>query len=367
MSANTKLPLSIFTGQNAALRAVTRSHGILRPNLVQDLTLDPKLAAKRVDEYDNKVSALTYYTFDGVSGSFKYVDSNQGLINALLMDRDPAAAVGILNPANYQPFSLFGNRKGLDGKIKGAFVAYLLTAAGHPFAGPLKEGANRTLSFDGLQMLMFDGLALQYTRARGGNALQAPPAQPALGTTGTGGLLVGGDTIYVQLTGVTPAGETTASNEAAIHIPTGTSTNKVTVTVPALAGTITSYNIYAYNRSNGERFVANAAPGSVDILNIPTSTAAKPPLQNTSGVFDSGNDKVFTGSGPWTVTLDNPAYKLEDTGLDYALILKDGAVYATVDDPAQGDTLLFDSTGATFSVNEDPANHVWELFTLYQP
>ena len=366
MPANPKLPLTIFTGQNTALRAATLSHGDLRPDMVQEVSFDPKMSSKRIDEYDNLLSALTYYTFDGVSGSLKYSDNNQQVMNALLMDRDPTASVGMLNPSVYKPFILFGNQKGLDGKIKRSFVAYRLTQAGHPYAGPLKEAANRTLNFEGLNFLLFDGLAIQYTRARGTTTIQAPPAQPALATSTTGGYLVAG-TYYVQLTGVTAAGETTAGNEAAIHIPTGTVTNKVTITIPAL-GAFTSYNVYVSDKSNGERFSVNSStPGGLDITTLPSTTSYRPPLMNTSGSYAATDDKVFTGGGPYTVTLDNAAYKLADTGLDYVLVMKDGEVFASVDGPATGDTFLFDSTGATFSVNEDPATHVWEAFTLYQP
>jgi hypothetical protein len=368
MPADTRNPLSIFTGQRNQIRLVTKTHGVIRPNLVDSFEFTPKLSNKRVPEFDNLVDALTYTTFDGGSGKISYLESNQGQISAALMDIDPASVTQMLNPATLADFQVFMNLMGLDGKIKGCMLLYGCTPTGNPFQQTVKEGAKRSLDFECLNGIIFPGLALQYTRARGATTQQAAPADPALATANAGGFLTGGDTVYVQLTAVTAAGETLAGNEAAIHIPTGTNTNKVTVTVPAPAGAITSYNGYVSNRSNGERFSFNTAVGgAIDVLELPSTTAARPPLQNTSGVFAAPNDKTFSGAGPWTVTLDNAAFKLPQTGLDYGLVKRDGAIVGTVDNPATIDTFLFNSAGTQFSVNEDPATHAWELFTFYQP
>jgi len=368
MPANTRQPFTIFTGQNAQIRLMTRSHGLVRPNLVDGFEFTPKLSNKRIPEFDNPVDALTYTTFDGGSGKISYLESNQGQINATLMDQDPTVGTIMINPTSLVPFDAFLNFKGLDGQIKGCMLLYGCTVAGNPFQQAVKEGAKRSIDFEALNGIKFDGLAIQYTRGRGASTIQAPPSDPALATAAVGGFLTGGDTVYVQLTAVTSAGETIASNEAAIHIPTGTDTNNVTVTVPAPAGTISSYNGYVSNRSNGERFSFNTTVGgAIVVTQLPAATAARPPTQNTSGVFAASNDKVFTGAGPYTITLDNAAYKLAQTGLDYGLVKRDSAIVATIDNPATLDTFLFDSTGATFSVNENPATHSWELLTFYQP
>jgi hypothetical protein len=314
------------------------------------------------------VDALTYTTFDGGSGKISYLESNQGQISAALMDIDPAVTTQMLNPATMANFDVFMNLMGLDGKIKGCMLLYGCTPMGNPFQQAVKEGAKRSIDFECLNGIIFPGLALQYTRARGATTQQPVPADPALATAAVGGFLNGNDTIYVQLTAVTAAGETTVGNEAAIHIPTGTNTNNLTVTIPAIVAPVTAYNVYVSNRSNGERFSVQAVvAGALIITSLPSTTAARPPVSNTSGVFAAPNDKTFTGAGPYTVTLDNPAFKHPQTGLDYGMIKRNGAIVATVDNPATIDTFLFNTAGTVFSVNEDPAANSWELFTFYQP
>jgi hypothetical protein len=368
MPADTRNPLSIFTGQRNQLRIVSANHGVIRPNLVDSMEFTPKLSNKRIPEFDNKVDALTYTTFDGGTGKISFMESNQGLISAALMDIDPSVATQMLNPAVFANFDVFMNLMGLDGKVKGSMLLYGCTPSGNPFTQAVKEGAKRSLDFECLNGIMFPGLAMQYTRGRGATTQQAAPSDPALATAAVGGFLAGNDTVYVQITAVTAAGETTVSNEAAIHIPTGTDTNLVTVTIPAIVAPVLSYNVYVSNRSNGERFYGNAAvAGAFSVTALPSTTANTPPTQNTSGVFAATGDKVFTGAGPYTITLDSAAFKLGQTGLDYVLVKRQGAIVATVDNPATIDTFLFNSTGTTFSVNEDPASKSWELITLYQP
>lgn len=370
MPQNTQVPNSIFTGQRNQLRLVSLSHGIIRPNLVDSFNFTPKISVKEIPEFDNLINPIIYYTFDGGTGKIGYVESNQGQINSALMDLDPTVAQQMLNSIGQQNFQTMMNLKGQDGNLKGSYLLYGCVAAGVPFDQAVKDAAKRSIDFTCQNGVMFPGLAMLYTRAIGTGVQQAIPGQPTLVTAATAGLLAGNDTIYVRITAVTAAGETAGSNEASVHIPSGTSTNKVTVTTPAITSPVTSYNVYCSNRSNGERLVANVPSGTSYVITaLPANTASACPNVNTSGSFQCSNppDKVFTGSGPYTITLDKAAYGLPQTGLDYAMVVRDGVIVATVDNPATLDTFLFSADGLTFSVNEDPTNHVWEIYTLYQP
>lgn len=370
MSQDTRNPLSIYTGQRNQLRLVTLSHGIIRPNLVDSFNFTPKISVKEVPEFDNPVNALIYSTFDGGTGKIGYMESNQGQINAALMDLDPTVAPQMLNAAFFQNFQTFMNLKGQDGKIKGSMLLYNCVPGAVPFDQAVKDAAKRGIDFTCLNGVQFQGLAMLYTRAVGTGVAQITPGQPTLVAATTAGLLRGGDTIYVRITAVTAAGETNGSNEAAVHIASGTDTNKVTVTTPAIVSPVLSYNVYASNRSNGERLIANVASGTTYVITgLAAATAAPCPNANTSGSYQCANppDKIFAGAGPYTITFDIAAYGLAQTGLDYVMVVRDGVIVATVDNPATIDTFLISADGATFSVNEDPANHVWEIYTLYQP
>lgn len=369
MAQDTTKPLSIFLGQRNAIRMISQSHGIIRPNMVDSLEGAVKISVKRIPEFDNKVDALIYSTFDGASGKIGYSESNQGLISACLMDLDPTVPQQMVNAAgpNFGNFHFMFNAMGLDGNIKGAGLLYSCTASELPWTQPVKEAAKRTLSWEALNFLWFPGLAALYTRGIGTGVQQAAPTKPVVATSTTGGVLTA-DTYYVQIAAVTAAGETTPSPEAGITVPTGTVTNKITVTVPAIAGAITSYNVYVTNRSNGERLIGNTVTTSFDITLLPGTTAARPQTSNTSGTYQATGDKVFSSSGAnWILTLDKTAQTLQPQGIQYALVIRDGVVVATVDNPATQDTFLINTAGTGITINEDPANHVWEFITLYQP
>lgn len=84
-----------------------------------------------------------------------------------------------------------------------------------------------------------------------------PATTPTLGTATTGGSL-GAATYYVKYTWVTAAGESTPSPEASVVVPTGTSTNTVTVTLPSFPSGVTKANIYISTGTGTETLQGNA-------------------------------------------------------------------------------------------------------------
>ncbi len=367
----TRSPLTIFTGQRAQIRGVTQSHGVIRPNMVDAVDFNPTLTSHRVPEFDNLVDALTYQTFDGGQGKFSFTKSNQGQIEALMMDADPLVEEIYTNPSLFRPMTLFANMKGLDGKIKGSYLLQDCKVMGDPFTSTVKEGAKGSVDFEYINGFLFHGVGLLYTRARGSQAPVGTPAQPTLAATAVPAGSLSDDTYYVRIAAVTATGESAGSNETAIHLTGGTAIQEIDVTIPALAAPITSYNIYVSNRSNGERFAANDAVGGgvFVISSLPSATADKVSNIDTTGVYQAAGDKVFTTGGPpESVAFDQTAFQMAQTGLDYALVKKNGQTLATVDNPATEDTFLIDAAGNNFSIIGTPAdNEWWDIFTPFKP
>lgn len=367
--SNAKAPVTIFTGQRAQVRMVSRSYGVGDPAMVQGVDFTPNITSAMVQAFGSLTPVVNYTTFEDVSAKISYEQNNQAIIESILMDYDQTQDEVYVNPAGMQPFVLYANLRGLDGKIKGSYLIRGCVPSANPWTSTVKEGAMRTLDIKGLNVYFFHGLAIQYTRMRGTKTIQAPPSQPALAQANVGGFL-GPDTYYVQLTAVTAAGETIASNEASIQVVTGgTQTNKITVTIPAIVAPVTAYNVYCMNRSNGELFVAQTTALTYDITTLPGATAARPPVQNTSGMPAVTGDKVMTlAAGLWSADLDIAAFKLPQTGLDYVLIHKNGAEIANIDNPASQDTFSFDAAGDTFSSLDAAGDDAWwDIFTLYKP
>ena len=109
--------------------------------------------------------------------------------------------------------------------------------------------------------------------------------------------------------------------------------------------------------------------GPQDILTLPASTSARPPLQNTSGMPAVTGDKILAlAAGLYSATLDKAAFKLPQTGLDYIVIMKNGSEIANIDNPASEDTFAFNTAGDTFSVLDANGDNDWfDVFTLYKP
>ncbi len=360
---NSRSPLVTFEGQRAAVRGITKSHGAIRPNMVDAFDFTPQLSVTRVPEFDNETDALIFQTFDGVNGRMGYTESNQGQIESLLMDTDPTVEEIIVDPAKLQPFTLFANLKGQDGKVKGANLVHGCVTAGNPFTQVIKEGAKGVIEFEAINAFKIRGWGLLYTRATIGTAPQGPPIQPSLAAGPTGGTL-SDDTYYVRITAVTAAGETTGSNEAQLALTAGTAVQKVTVTHPAIAGDITAFNIYVSNRSNGERFIVQSTVGTTeDILSLPSPTSALVPTSDTTGSPSVTGDKTIVAD---SITLDKAAEQIPQTGLDYAIILKNGEVIASANKEADTDNFWLNAAGTTFNWRTTPAaGDWWEIFSVY--
>jgi len=360
----TRTPLSIFRGKNAQLRCVTKSHGAIRPGMVDAVDFNNVLTMNRIPEFDNPVDALVYTTFDGGNGKISYTVNNQGQIQALVMDTDPTVEEIFVNPADMKTFTVFANLKGLDGKIKASYLLNTCTPVGNPWTSTVKEGAKQTLDFEYINGYYFAGLGILYTRARSATGPLGPPSQPVVAAGATGGAL-SDDTYYIRITQVTAAGESNGSNEAMVELTAGTAVQKITVTLPAISGSVTGHNVYVSNRSNDARYVATDATTSYDITALPSITAAACPNDDTTGAPQVANDKAFSSD---KVILDIAAFKIPQTGLDYALIMKNGEVIASPDNPATQDDFFFNAAGTEFELRVTPsAGDHYDLFTLYQP
>lgn len=114
--------------------------------------------------------------------------------------------------------------------------------------------------------------------------LLAAPASPALGTAATGGALSNG-TVYAQITWDTASGETLPSVETSIVLAAGTSTQTVTVPIPAFPdASVTQANVYLATSAGQEKLqgsVTTAAGGTYTQTAALSTTSAAPPAANT--------------------------------------------------------------------------------------
>lgn len=110
------------------------------------------------------------------------------------------------------------------------------------------------------------------------------PASPTLGTASTGGAF-SNQTIYGQITWTTAAGETLPSVETSVVLAAGTSTQTVTVPIPAFPdASVTQANVYLASATGQERlqgtFSTSAGGTYTQTAALATGSAA-PPTANT--------------------------------------------------------------------------------------
>lgn len=118
----------------------------------------------------------------------------------------------------------------------------------------------------------------------------APSAPSATGNTGSGSSFTASQTVKLQQTYVTFAGETLPSSTTTVTI--GSSTNNVVVTLPSFPTGVVGMNVYAstsngsttlYKVTAGSSATSTSSAGTVTITGFAPNTNASPPGADTSG------------------------------------------------------------------------------------
>lgn len=145
--------------------------------------------------------------------------------------------------------------------VADAIAAYVLTLGAGQTRQPGPMWAAVTANVAGLA----DWYSTSSLPTVGGTSLLrllAAPASPVLGTGATGGALSDG-TVYCQITWDTAAGETLPSIETSVVLAGGTSTQTVTVAIPAFPdASVTQANVYLSASVGGERLQGDFATSS---------------------------------------------------------------------------------------------------------
>ncbi len=139
-----------------------------------------------------------------------------------------------------------------------------------------------------------------------------PTTAPTLATASTGGSLAGA-TYYVKYTYLNANGQTEGSDEANIVIPTTTTTNTLTVTIPAFPTGATSADVYIATTSGSETLQGNTTTTTYTQSAALASGAALP-SSNTTGQPANTDQTVsvplpgvLQSNALYLVSVNNPA------------------------------------------------------------
>ena len=157
--------METIQGVRTKLVLVSGTHGAIRVPLAQSFNYTPKITERTINEFDNLEAALVVTTFDGVDVTFDYLDSDSKLVDASFADVNPASAVIVDDPSDYQQVNLFANMKSLStGKIFASILAKGCRCKGAPYTEPVKEEARISRDLSGTNVLKIKGAAILYTR-----------------------------------------------------------------------------------------------------------------------------------------------------------------------------------------------------------
>lgn len=157
--------METIQGVRTKLVLVSGNHGAIRVPLAQSFNYTPRITERTINEFDNLEAAQVVTSFDGVDVTFDYLDTESKLVDAMFADVDPASAVIVDDPTNYQSVHVFANMKGLEtGKIFSSVLAKSCRAKGSPYTEPVKEEARITRDLSGTNVLKIKGAAILYSR-----------------------------------------------------------------------------------------------------------------------------------------------------------------------------------------------------------
>lgn len=121
----------LYFGQNTSFDIISRTHGRQRMRFVEAFETDPSHTNKRLWFFNSK-EMLPVTIYEGVSGSFGYLETEEKNYLAMVMDQDPARQMINDDPGAYQEFCMLLNSRNEMGKQRNAIFVKGARISGAP-------------------------------------------------------------------------------------------------------------------------------------------------------------------------------------------------------------------------------------------
>lgn len=153
----------IFTGQNTSFDLVSQTHGRKRLKFVETFEVDPSHSNKRLYFFNSKES-LAISIFEGVNGSFGYLETEESYFLAMVMDQDPSLAIINDDPGAYLEFNILLNSRNERGNQRNAILVKGCRIAGVPESLSPREEQHSRVGFIGKTRYKIKGGGIMYLR-----------------------------------------------------------------------------------------------------------------------------------------------------------------------------------------------------------
>lgn len=188
---------NIYTGQNSSLEIISKTHGKITTEWTEQFDLDISLTNKKLPFFGKK-DLLAISVFDGVSGRFGYLETEDKKVMSAFMDVSPSATLVNDDPSAYVEFQMLMNSKNESGVVEqGTFIKGCRITSAPESMAP-REEQHVQASYIGGTRYKVKGGGIKYTRFVGSSTAYATADD--VQTSGTTGLISG--TLAVSATAV---------------------------------------------------------------------------------------------------------------------------------------------------------------------
>lgn len=194
----------VYYGQNSSFSIISKTHGKVEMGFNEQFDVDVSLANKRL-YFFNKKEALSLSVFEGVSGRFGYLETEEKYYQAAVMDVTPSSTMLNDDPSAYQEFGILLNCKNEAGTINNAIYVKGCRITSSPASMTPREEQHSTCSYIGATRFIIKGGGIKYTRFVG--------SAPAYRTTDD-----------VTISGTGPISGTLTASATAVNIENSSTT-----------------------------------------------------------------------------------------------------------------------------------------------
>ncbi len=155
---------NIIFGQNTSFDLISATHGRKRLKFIESFDVDPSHNNKRLWFFNSK-EMLPISIFEGCSGSFGFLETEEKFFLAMIMDQDPNLDVINDDPGAYLEFHALLNSRSERGKQINAIFVKGMRIAGTPESLAPKEEQHSRVGFLAKTRYKIKGGGILYVRA----------------------------------------------------------------------------------------------------------------------------------------------------------------------------------------------------------
>ena len=153
----------LYFGQNCEFALVSRDYGLKRLKFVEGWECGPEHINRRLWFFDAK-EAVIVSIFEGISGSFNYLATEEKYFLYMVMNQNPNRDIVLDDPGSYVAFNALLNARDEFGVFKRATFVKTMKIAGNPETMQPREEQRSRVGYIAATRYSLLGGTIQYVR-----------------------------------------------------------------------------------------------------------------------------------------------------------------------------------------------------------